>query len=164
MNEPTQNQQPANPQPVQQNPVYQQPVMYQQPVAQLKTNKSLIKYILLNLITFGIYGLVVMSSVSTDINTVASRYDGKRTMHYCLLFFLVAPITLGIGYLVWNHKISARIGAELQRRGIDYSMSAATFWLWGILGAIIIVGPFVYLHKMFKAMNLLCENYNAKGY
>ena len=32
------------------------------PVAQLNTNKGLVKYILLNLITFGIYGLVVMSS------------------------------------------------------------------------------------------------------
>lgn len=90
----------------------QQNAVYQQPVAQLKTNKSLIKYILLDLITFGIYGLVVMSSVSTDINTVASRYDGKRTMHYCLLFFIVAPVTLGIGALVWNHRISARIGAD----------------------------------------------------
>lgn len=154
----------AQAQPAQQPVVYQQQFVYQQqPVAQLKTNKSLIKYILLNLITFGIYGLVVMSSVSTDINTIASRYDGKRTMHYCLLFFLVAPITFGIGYLVWNHKISARIGAELTRRGIDYSMSAGTFWLWGILGAIIVVGPFVYLHKLFKATNLLCEDFNARG-
>lgn len=144
-------------------PLNQQPVMYQQPVTQLKTNKSLIKYILLNMITFGIYGLVVMSSVSSDINVIASRYDGKRTMHYCLLFFIVGPITLGIGFLVWFHRISARIGAELKRRGINYSMSAGTFWLWGILGSIILVGPFVFLHKLFKATNLLCENFNSVG-
>ena len=37
------------------------------------------------MITFGIYGIVVMSGVSTDINTIASRYDGKKTMHYCLV-------------------------------------------------------------------------------
>ena len=48
------------------------------PVAQLKTNRSLVKFILLSLVTFGIYALVVMSGVSTDINIVASRYDGKR--------------------------------------------------------------------------------------
>lgn len=144
-------------------PLNQQPVMYQQPVTQLKTNKSLIKYILLNMITFGIYGLVVMSSVSSDINVIASRYDGKRTMHYCLLFFIVGPITLGIGFLVWFHRISARIGAELKRRGIDYSMSAGTFWLWAILGSLILVGPFVFLYKLFKATNLLCENFNAVG-
>lgn len=144
-------------------PLNQQPVMYQQPVAQLKTNKSLIKYILLNIITFGIYGIVVMSSVSSDINVVASRYDGKRTMHFCLLFFLIGPITFGIAYLVWYHRISARIGAELKRRGIDYSMSAGTFWLWGVLGSLILVGPLVFLYKLFKATNLLCENFNSVG-
>ena len=83
------------------------------PVAQRKTNKSLVKYILLSLITFGIYGLVVMSSVSNDINIVASRYDGKKTMHFCLLFFLISPITFGIASLVWFHKISGRIGNNL---------------------------------------------------
>ena len=60
------------------------------PVGQLKTNKSLAKYIFLSIITLGIYGLVVMSSVSNDINIAASRYDGKKTMHYlnitCVFF------------------------------------------------------------------------------
>ena len=58
------------------------------PVGQLKTNKGLLKTILLSLITFGIYLLVVMSSVSDDINIVASRHDGKKTMHFCLLTFV----------------------------------------------------------------------------
>lgn len=48
------------------------------PVGQLKTNKSLVKFILLSLITFGIYGIVILSSVSNDINIIASRYDGKK--------------------------------------------------------------------------------------
>jgi len=133
------------------------------PVGQLKTNKGLLKTILLSLITFGIYPLVVMSAVSNDINIVASRYDGKKTMHYCLLFFIVAPITLGIGAIVWSHKISDRIGAELKRRGIAYSFSAADFWLWNVLGSLIVVGPFVYLHKLFKAVNKMNEHYNVNG-
>ena len=133
------------------------------PVVQLKTNKGLLKTILLSLITFGIYGLVVMSAVSNDINIVASRYDGKKTMHYCLLFFIIAPITLGIGGIVWSHKISNRIGAELKRRGVAYDFSATDFWLWSVLGSLIIVGPFIYLHKMFKAVNQMNAHYNING-
>lgn len=129
----------------------------------LKTNRGLLKTILLSLITFGIYGLVVMSSISSDINIIASKHDGKKTMHFCLLFFIIAPLTLGIGALVWNHKISNRIGAELATRGIPYNFGASTFWLWGILGTFIIVGPFVFMHKLFKSMNLLSENYNNVG-
>lgn len=132
-------------------------------VRKLKTNRGMIKYFLLSLITFGIYGLVVLSSVSTDINTIASRYDGKRTMHYCLLFFIVSWLTLGIGVLVWFHRVSARIGRELDRRGIDYHFGAGSYWGWNILGTIIVVGPFVYIHKLLKSMNLLAEDYNVKG-
>jgi len=133
------------------------------PVGKLKTNRGLLKFILLSLITFGIYGIVVMSSVSSDINTIASRYDGKKTMHYCLVFFIFSWLTFGIVPLVWSHKISARIGAELGRRGIGYQFGAGTYWGWGILGSLIVVGPFIYLHKLLKSMNLLSEHYNING-
>ncbi len=132
-------------------------------IAQLKTNRGLIKFILLNLITLGIYGLVFYSNISTDINTIASRYDGKKTMHYCLLFFIIAPITLGIGAIVWFHRICARIGAELNRRGIGYSFGAGSFWGWFVLGSMIFVGPFIFMHKLCKSMNLLSADYNVRG-
>lgn len=134
------------------------------PVIQLKTNRGWFKTLLLSLITFGIYPLVLFSAMSTDINTIASRYDGKKTMHFCLLFFLIAPITLGIGAIVWYHRISARIGAELTRRGIPYSFGAGSFWGWNVLGVFLFgIGPIVYLHKLLKSMNLLCANFNING-
>ena len=133
------------------------------PAGQLKTNRGMFKYIILTFLTFGIYGLVVMSVLSTDINTIASRYDGKNTMHYCLIYFIFGALTLGIAPLVWYHRVSARMGNELTRRGIDYKFGAGSFWGWNILGSLIIVGPFVYLHKMLKAMNLLAADYNVNG-
>ncbi len=141
----------------------QETVVQAAPVGKLKTNRGLIKFILLNFITLGIYSIVFYSSISSDVNVVCSRYDGKKTMHYCLLFFVVAPITLGIGSVVWIHRISNRIGKELKRRGVSYSFSAATFWLWNVLGSFIGIGPLVYLHKLAKAMNKLNENYNING-
>ena len=133
------------------------------PAVQLKTNRGMVKTLLLSLITFGIYGIVFYSSISTDINLIASRYDGRKTMHYCLLFFIVAPLTLGIGALVWIHRLCTRISYELYRRGIAYRFSAGTLWGWGILGGLIGIGPFVFLHKLCKAMNLLSADYNARG-
>ena len=137
--------------------------MQNTPVRQLKTNKGLVKYILLSLITFGIYPLVIMSSISSDINLIASRYDGKKTMHYCLLTFIFTWLTFGIAPFVWYHRISNRIGNELKRRGIAYSFGAGSFWGWFILGSFIFVGPFIYIHKLFKAMNLLSADYNING-
>lgn len=133
------------------------------PVYKLKTNRGLIKYILLGIITFGIYPLVLMSCISSDINLIASKYDGKKTMHFCLLAFIFSWLTFGIAPIVWYHRISARIGAELARRNIAYSFGAGSFWGWNVLGSFIFVGPFIYLHKLCKAMNLLSENYNING-
>lgn len=133
------------------------------PARQLKTNRHIVMLLLLSFITFGIYSIVFFTSVANDLNTIASRYDGKKTMHYCLLFFIVAPLTLGIGAIVWFHKISARMGNELKRRGIAYDFGAADFWLWNVLGSLIFVGPFIYIYKFIKAMNLLAANYNVNG-
>lgn len=128
----------------------------------LKTNRGLVKYILLSLITFGIYPLVVMSGISTDINLIATPNDGKKTTHFCLMFFVFSWLTFGIYPIVWYHNLSARIGKQLAYRNIHYSFGAGTFWGWNVLGALIGIGPFVYLHKLLKAMNLLCADYNAK--
>ena len=133
------------------------------PVAQLKTNRGLLKLILLSIITFGIYPIVYYSSISSDVNIICSRYDGKKTMHYCLLVFIFSWLTFGIAPIVWMHRICNRIGNEAKRRGIDYSFSAADYWLWGVIGSIIVVGPFIFLHKFFKASNLIAADYNEKG-
>lgn len=131
--------------------------------AQLKPNFGLVKTILLSLITFGIYGMYAFAKAGSTLDFIAGRYDGKKTMSYWLLTFIIGPITFGIGFFVWYHKISARAGRELSRRGIHYSLSAVTFWLWGVLGALIVIGPFVYSYKLFKAMNLLVKDYNVNG-
>ncbi|MCL2406058.1 MAG: DUF4234 domain-containing protein [Defluviitaleaceae bacterium] len=137
---------------------------YHQPVGQLKTNRSLLVTLLLSFITCGIYEIIQMSSISTDINIIAQRYDGRRTMHFCLLIFVISPITCGIGTLVWFHNLSGRIGNELMRRGIRENFNASTFWLWGVLGILLFgIGPLIYLYKLFRAMNLLSAHYNVNG-
>lgn len=163
MDEVTVNQQ--DQQEVQQE-VQQQGQQYQAskaPIGQLNAKRALWKMIVFGIITLGIYPIVFYSGISADINVIASRYDGKRTMHYCLLCFLVGPITLGIAYLVWFHKLCGRVGAELNRRGLSYSFGASSFWLWNVLGAFIIVGPFVFIHKLATATNKLAEHYNING-
>lgn len=133
------------------------------PVMQLNQNRSLLKFVLLGIITFGIYPIVFYSGISSDINVIAFKHDGKKTMHFCLLAFLVAPITLGIANIVWFHKLSGRIGNELRYRRLMYNFSASDFWLWNVIGSLIFVGPFVYINKLATASNILAQDYNIKG-
>jgi hypothetical protein len=76
---------------------------------------------------------------------------------------ILSPVTLGIYTFVWMHKFCRRIGEELQRRKLDYQFGASTFWLWGILGSLILVGPFIFTHKLMKAMNKINADFNVKG-
>ena len=123
----------------------------------------MVKFILLSLITFDIYAIFCLSHISTEINTVASKHDNRHTMHYCLIFFLFSWLTCGIVPLIWANNLCDRIGGELRTRNIDYSFGAGTFWGWAVVGSLIIVGPFVFYHKFFKAMNKINEDYNTKG-
>ncbi len=166
-------QQPGYQQPGYQQPSYA-PVYTAQPMAfagygaqprpmiQLPTGRGLLKMIFLGLITLGIYPTVIYSRIVQEINIVASRHDGKRTMSY-FGSMMLAPLTLMIYAIVWQHKLCNRIGDELKRRGIAYKFSAATMWLWGVLGSLIIVGPFIYVHKFMKSMNLINADFNEKG-
>lgn len=131
--------------------------------ANFDTNRSLVKYILLGIITLGIYCIWVTARAGEDLNAVASRWDNKRSMNFWLLALIVSPITGGIANLVWWHKTSARIGNEQQRRGIQKTVSAADFWLWNVLGSLILVGPFIFMHKWLRAMNQLCADFNERG-
>lgn len=130
--------------------------------ASLDTNRSLTKYVLLGIITLGIYSIWVAARAGSNLNEIAS-HDGKRSMNYWLVALLVGPITLGIAVIVWWHKTSNRIGDTQQHRGLERTISATDFWLWNVLGSLIIVGPFIFYHKWLHAMNGLCTDYNAKG-
>ena len=133
------------------------------PVMQLRTERGLLKMIFLGIITFGIYPLVVESHISEELNLVIAGRDGRHTMHYCLIYFIFSWLTLGIAPIVWYHRTSDRMNGELHRRQVDYDFGASDFWLWCVLGSLIIVGPYVYIHKRMKAMNLINADYNEKG-
>ena len=112
--------------------------------------------------SFGIYGIVIWTKIVGEINIVASRYDGKRTCPYFATMYLTV-LTYGIFAFVWQHKFSERVGAEVKRRGYNYNFGASDFWLWCVLGSLIIVGPFVYCHKLMKSMNMINASYNIYG-
>ncbi|GGI13114.1 hypothetical protein GCM10007377_04340 [Galliscardovia ingluviei] len=152
-----------------QQPAYQQPNFQQQyqqtmmPRKQFTTNRSFVVWILLNIITFGIYGLVMMYVITQDVNEICSPRDGRHTYSFLLMVFLFSWLTLGIYPLVWWHMFSNRLGDALQSRGYNRMISASSFWGWNILGALIIVGPFIYLYKMLDAVNTLCADANNRG-
>lgn len=128
-----------------------------------KQDRSFVAWFFLNLITGGIYGLVVMYFIVSDVNEICSPRDGKKTHSYLLMVFLFSWLTLGIYPLVWWHGFSDRVGDALQSRGYPRMLSAGTFWGWNVLGSLILVGPWIFDYKMLQAINTLAADANNRG-
>ena len=128
-----------------------------------KQDRSFVAWFFLNLITGGIYGLVVTYFIVSDVNEICSPRDGKKTHSYLLMVFLFSWLTLGIYPLVWWHGFSNRIGDALQSRGYPRMLSAGTFWGWNVLGSLILVGPWIFDYKMLQAVNTLAADANNRG-
>lgn len=102
------------------------------PKLQLPVKRSLVKMFFFSILTLGIYPMVIWSRLVGEVNMVASRYDGERSMSFFGMLML-SPLTLGIHTLIWFNKLCRRIGSELQRRSLAYTFGARDFWIWSFL-------------------------------
>jgi hypothetical protein len=81
-------------------------------------------------------------------------------MNY-LWAFILAYFTVSLVMVVWHYQVAAHVEDALKRRDIDYNFGTESFWIWYVAGSFFLVGPMVYFFKLCRAMNLLCEHYNA---
>ncbi len=128
----------------------------------LQTNRSMWKLILFTILTLGVYEIVFFIPFSFDLDRVAPKADHTKTMNF-LAAWLLSIFTFNIVMSIWHYWIAERIEYALAQRNISYKFGTSTFWRWEILGSFILVGHFVYLYKLCKAMNLLCSDYNEKN-
>lgn len=127
----------------------------------MKTNRSLLKLILFSLLTLGIYALYFWYKYAQDMNVVCAG-DGKKTRGI-LARIVFTVLTLGIYEFVWMYGAGERISRNAYKRGLHVNTTGGNVLLWYILGAFIIIGPFIAIHKLIDGLNVLCESYNAQS-
>ena len=132
---------------------------YKEPV--LKTDRQMWKLMLLNICTCGIYSILFFLPFSTDIDKVSPRRDGEKTFNF-IFAFVLSIFFGGLPCAIWYYHITGRIEQALSERGIAYEFSTGDWWGWYFFGSLILVGQFVFFHKMCTAMNLLCKDFNKE--
>jgi hypothetical protein len=120
--------------------------------------RGLASFILLSMITGGIYGFWRIHILAKDLNLMCEG-DGKKTRGFLAYFFL-GLITAGIYDLVWLFMVGDRLQDNAKRYNITIKESGSTVLLWFLLGAFIVIGPFIALHIIFKNTNALADEYN----
>lgn len=141
-------------------PYGEEEVKYEPP--KLNTNRSIWKFIIFNMLTLGIYSIVFFAPMAHDLDLISPKRDRTKTMSY-MFAFIVSFFTFTIALWAWYYQISGRVEEALDRRDVDYSFGTGDFWGWFVFGSLIGgIGPFVFIHKLSIAMNLLCADYNEK--
>jgi hypothetical protein len=110
------------------------------------------------MITCGIYGWWRIHVLARDMNLMCEG-DGKKTRGF-LAFLFLGLITLGIYDLVWWYMVGDRLHDNAKRYNLTFKEGGGTVLLWLLLGSLIIVGPFIALHIIFKNTNALADEYN----
>lgn len=125
----------------------------------LKDDRGLASYIILSIITCGIYGYYFIYKMAHDVN-VACDGDGENTSGL-VAFILLSMITCGIYAWYWYYKLGNRLANNAGRYGLGIQENGTTVLMWCIFGTLICgIGPFIAMHILIKNSNMICNAYN----
>lgn len=126
----------------------------------LPTDRSLLMYILLSIVTCGIYGWYFLYCMARDVN-IACDGDGETTPGLAQLI-LFSLLTCGIYGYYWYYKLGNRLAANGPRYGLNIQENGSTVILWCLIGYVICgIGSYVAMHILIKNTNAICGAYNS---
>lgn len=127
----------------------------------LKDDRGLLSYILLSIITMGIYSYYFLYKIARDVN-VACEGDGAKTSGL-VAFILLSFVTCGIYAWVWYYKLGNRLAENAPRYGMHFQENGTTILLWLLFGTWLCgIGAFIAMHILIKNTNQICGAYNRK--
>ena len=128
----------------------------------IKTDRSLVMYILLTILTCGIYAYYFIYKLADDVNEMCEG-DGQKTGGL-LAYIVFSFLTCGFYSLYWEYKIGNRLQANAPKYGITLQENGTTLVVWYLVGSILCgIGPFVAMHILLKNTNQLAMAYNLRA-
>ena len=118
--------------------------------------RKIAKYVLLQIVTLGIYGLFFWSDWTEDVNKMCED-DNKERANYILVFVLDI-FTFGIFSLIWNYSMSERMYRIAPKYGIELKYGGSRVLL---LRTILFFLPVFGSVAKLKMFNTLAVAYNA---
>ena len=149
----------------------------QEPQGALGTDRDIIDYALLTIVTCGIYGYWYVYRIAQDANVLCAN-DGDETPGLGI-YILLSIVTCGLYSYYWQYKLAERLKANGYRYGMTIDKGGSDVLLWLILGRVVslVLSATVILafagmaiscvgtNIILRNMNSMCEAYNRQhGY
>ncbi len=119
------------------------------------------QYIILSLVTCGVYGIYILCGYVKDINKICEG-DGQESNSF-IIVLLLTMITGGIYGIYWWYVQSERLYSAALNYGIKLRENGKSILLWLIPANIIMLGggTFIANYIMFDNMNMIAKIYNG---
>ncbi|ETP73224.1 hypothetical protein UYO_0690 [Lachnospiraceae bacterium JC7] len=129
----------------------------------LKEDRSIWMYIILSIVTCGIYSIYFLYKLIQDVN-IAMAGDGEETAGI-VKYILLSVITCGIYGWYWQYCLGNRLANNAPRYGMNFQENGTTILLWTVLGSFLCgLGPIIAWNIIIKNTNAICAAYNrSKG-
>jgi len=128
----------------------------------LKDDRGLVSYILLSIVTCGIYGYYFLYQMAHDVN-IACDGDGENTAGL-VQFIVLSIVTCGIYSFFWQYQLGNRLANNASRYGMSFQENGTTVLMWDLFGAILCgIGPYVAMNILIKNSNSICAAYNQQN-
>lgn len=125
----------------------------------IKTNRSILKYIVFSICTCGIYGWYFIYCMARDVN-IMCKDDGEKTGGL-LAYIVLNIITCGFYNLYWIYRVGNRLANNARRYNLNFQENGTTLLVWYVVGLIACgIGSFVAIHILIKNTNALAHAYN----
>ena len=136
--------------------------VYGSPKERLKDDRGIASYIILSIITCGIYGYYFIYKMAHDVN-LACDGDGESTTGLGM-FIVLSFITCGFYAYYWYYKLGNRLADNAPRYGLSFREDGTTVLLWCLFGLLVCgIGPFIGMYILIKNSNLICGAYNRQN-
>ncbi len=125
----------------------------------LKDDRGIVSYIILTIITCGIYGYYFLYKIAHDAN-IACDGDGENTSGL-VAFVVLSFLTCGIYAYYWYYKLGNRLAMNAPRYGMNFQENGTTILLWIILGSFLCgIGPLIAMNILINNSNKIFNAYN----
>ncbi len=131
------------------------------PFVPVQADRSLPMWIILSIVTCGIYSWYFLYGLARDMNVMCQN-DGETTPGLGQ-FILLSIVTCGFYAYWWYYKIGNRMQTNAPRYGLQFQENGTTILMWQIIGAFLCgLGPIVAMNIIIKNCNAMAAAYNAR--
>jgi hypothetical protein len=126
----------------------------------IKDDRSLFTYIVLGILTCGIYDIWFLHHLVKDVNELCAE-DGKKSSGV-LAYVLLSLVTCGFYSFFWWYRLGDMLERAAKRRGVNNSITGGYVLISMVLGALVCgIGSYVGIYKVIDATNDLATDYNV---